>query len=334
MRPSPHALLPVPLLLFVGGCWQPRTVSEIRGRAMGTIYSIKFVLPEGQDHGLIQAKIQDEFDRFDEVFSTYDPKSEISRFNAHASEQPFVASAEFAGVVARALDLAKKTGGSFDPTIAPMYRLYGLGPGGTSKSKVPTPDEIKAMRAFCGFEKLTVSGRELTKRHPQLELDLNAIAKGTGVDSVTAVLDGLDCTSYMVEVGGEVRCRGRKPTGDAWRLGIADPARPTGLIDRVDLVDQAMATSGSTLQFKEFGKTKVHHILDRRTGTNAENKLLSVTVIAQTCELADALATALMVLGPEAGSNTLRAFGGDVKVLYLLAGEDGIEKRSYRWNWK
>ena len=159
------------------------------------------------------------------------------------------------------------------------------------------------------------------------------MAKGTGVDLVAGLLDGLGITSYMVEIGGEVRCRGRKPNGAVWHLGVAQPGGvPAALAEEVDLLDRAMATSGSYLQYRDIEGDRVHHILDPRTGRRPKTTVVSVTVNAATCELADGLATALMVLGPDAGEKLLATLGtDDLKVLFLLAGEKGLERRVHRW---
>ena len=132
------------------------------------------------------------------MFSTYDPKSEISRFNQHRSNEPFVASQEFAAVVRRALDLAKRTGGAFDPTIGPLSRLYGFGPDGKTPKVEPTADALAEARKHTGWQRLDFAPPgDLRKQIPTLELDLNAIAKGAGVDVVA------DIEAAMPEEPGE-----------------------------------------------------------------------------------------------------------------------------------
>ena len=310
LRRVPY-LFSIALLLLGGGCQQPRAPFLFRGGAMGTSYSIKVSLPEGADPNVVRRVVQQELTRFDTVFSTYVEESEISRFNRHASEEPFAATEEFGTLVRHALELAEKTDGAFDPTIGPLLRLYGFGPGARTPEQEPDAAAIAAVQQRTGWQRLKVrTDGTLQKTHPDLELDLNALAKGTGVDRVSAVLDDLGCRSYMVEIGGEVRCRGIKPDGTRWTLGIADPRRPgqPEFIDKVELVDRAMATSGSYVQYREFDGSPVHHILAPRTGRNPEGEVVSVTVIADTCELADGLATALMVLGPDGAGRVLRRF--------------------------
>ena len=206
---------------------------------MGTSYTIKYV-PVETDL-TIAGGVMGALERFEHLFSTYDPKSEITRFNEHVSTEPFEASPEFAALVRRALALAERTGGAFDPTLGTLLRLYGFGPGGETPNAEPSPDDLAIAQASTGWTRLLVSEHgNLTKVVPALELDLNAFAKGAGVDVVAKVLDDIGITSYMVEIGGEVRCKGHKPDGAVWRLGVAHPRGvPADLADEVDLLDRA-----------------------------------------------------------------------------------------------
>lgn len=327
----------VVLLAAIGCCTPSRpadsasTITAFRGGTMGTSFSIKVVLPPGVERDQTKAKIDQTLIDFDLLFSTYNKNSEISRFNAHRGDQPFVATEPFAALVGRAMTLAERTGGAFDPTMGPLLRLYGRGPGAEKVDTPPSDEALAKVRKTIGWQLLQVSGLNLSKQSDTLELDLNAIAKGAGVDAVARTLDGLGSLSYMVEIGGEVRCKGTKPGDVQWRLGISQPGG-TGFADRVALLDAGMATSGTYLQFKQLGGTKVHHIVDPRTGRNPDNKVVSVTVIAPTCELADALATALLVLGPDAGGKILEMpeFKA-VKALFLVNGDTGIEPHKVRW---
>ncbi|MCA8956516.1 MAG: gamma-glutamyltransferase [Planctomycetes bacterium] len=158
-------------------------------------------------------------------------------------------------------------------------------------------------------------------------------AKGAGVDRVAGVLDQLGVRSYMVEIGGEVRCRGRKPDGSAWVLGVADPKHPgePEIVDRVEVLDQAMATSGDYLQFRDIAGVRVPHIVDPRTGRAPRHHVVSATVLAPNCELADALATALMVLDPAHGQRVLEGYGSAVHALVLVSDGKQFTRHLYRW---
>lgn len=325
----------VPVLCLAGCRPAQPDVTHLRGQAMGTSYSIKYVPRNVRDS--VGQRIEAELAAFNRVFSTYDPESEISRFNRHASTDPFAVSAGFLAVVQRALQLAASSSGACDPTVGPVLRLYGFGPGAKPPAVPPSAVALRSALDRCGWARLEVRGDSLVKQIPELELDLNSVAKGTGVDVVAGVLDGFGILSYMVEIGGEVRCRGRKPDGRLWRLGVAKPEAPHAPVDfaaKVDLKDQAMATSGSYLQYRRIDAAKIHHIIDPRTGENPDVSVVSVTVVAPTCERADGLATALMVLGPKAGDAMLGRLPDreELRVLYQLldAGGDVVEHR-YRW---
>lgn len=327
--------------LVLGSCEQVREPEVLRGLAMGTTYEVKFVLPDQvSNRGFVETRIREELARFDAVFSTYDSESEISRFNRHDTGEAFSASEEFRDLAGRALELAQKTDGAFDPTLGPVLRLYGFGPGADEHPDRPSDALIDEARERTGWRKIRVTPEgSMFKADGGVELDLNAIAKGAGVDRISSALDALGCGSYMVEIGGEVRCRGIKPDGGDWTIGVRGPVdlepRRQGLfIARVPLRDRAMATSGSYYQYRQLGEGRVHHILDPRSGRNAATEVDSVTVVAETCELADGLATALMVLGPKEGERVLARFADDdVRVLFHLRGSRTGAGRTVEHRW-
>jgi len=304
----------------------------VRGVTMGTTYSVKYVGPASR--GAVAAAIEDELAAVNAVFSTYDPDSEISRFNAHESLEPFAASAPFAALVREALLLAEQTEGAFDPTVMPLVELYGFGPG--ADRHVPAGDEIKAALARVGHDKIEVDADGcVVKSVARVTIDLSAMAKGLGVDRVSERIRKLGATGSMVEIGGEVRCHGHKADGRPWRIGIERPNVATGEldVDPIEPGEDGLATSGDyRIAFEQDG-ARVHHIIDPRTGHNAETPVFSVSVRASTCARADALATALMVLGPDGSEEVFRRVGDPaLRVRFLIHGEDGaVETRGVRW---
>ena len=323
--------------ILLGSCEEAREPEVLRGVAMGTTYEIKFMPSDtAQPEGVVGARITDELARFDAVFSTYDSDSEISRFNRHGVDGSFAASVEFCDVVIRALDVAEKTGGAFDPTVGPLLELYGFGPGADEDPDLPTEQMIREAKQRIGWRKIRVNASgSLLRVEQDVELDLNAIAKGTGVDRISGLLDSLGCESYMVEIGGEVRCRGLKPDGSDWTIGIRGSSEQGGFLARVPLRNRAMATSGSHFQFRDTDVGRVHHIIDPRSGSNFQSRVDSVTVVADTCELADALATALMVLGPQESEGVLARFAADdVRVLFSMSGPGAPRTVGHRWDFR
>ncbi|MHC4515133.1 MAG: FAD:protein FMN transferase [Planctomycetota bacterium] len=332
-----YALILLPALLVVPSCGGARP-THLAGKAMGTFFTVDYGGDAEPDR--VMAKVRTTLNEWGALFSTYRKDSEISRFNAHNSTELFAASPEFSLMVFEALELAAKTGGAFDPTIVPLLRLYGFGPGVSKPTRPPDDDAIQAAMAKCGYQKLSrLAGKGLTKQVPDLELDLNAIAKGAGVDRVATVLaTELGLEHFMVNIGGEVYCKGNHPEGRPWRLGVetpkSDPVRgQIQLAETVELRDEAMATSGSYRQFHSFEGQEVHHILDPRTGRNAKTNVVSVSVVASSCSTADGLATALMVVGPDACEEILARYPGmNIRVLFLLRGEGGkLEQKGFRW---
>ena len=303
---------------------------ELRGPTMGTSYTIKVV--GGEQEGLRDG-VDVTLARANALFSTYDPDSEISRFNAHRSTQPFEVSGEFAALALRALQLAEATGGAFDPTVSPLVDLYGFGP---TERRVPDDAEIEAARARVGYGKLDAFDEGvLRKASADLEIDFSAIAKGWAVDRVADLLVERGATGFMVEIGGEVRCRGTKTGGVPWAIGIEGPGgvEVAGVVEVVELRDVAMATSGGYRNFIASGGESIHHILDPRTGRNAPSGVVSVSVRAPTCAVADALATAFMVVGPDEAERVLERLGDPrIGCLFLLADDSGdVRRRGVRW---
>ena len=300
----------------------------IRGATMGTTYVVKFV-GEG-DRDWLQGEIENTLEHVNKLFSTYDPESEISRFNAHESTEPFACSEEFLGLVRASVAMAIATEGAFDPTVFPVVDLYGFGPSGERRE--PSPEELTEALKSVGHDKLTLGELSITKTHPDVQLDLSAMAKGYGVDCVASTLRRAGVDSFMVEIGGEVRCAGVKESGQPWQIGIEGPGE-TRLADTVSLLDAALATSGSYRNYLETGDGAIHHIVDRRTGRNPNNGVVSASVLAPNCALADALATAFMVLGPERAEEVFQRIGRPgVAALFLVEREGGgVQSVGVRW---
>jgi thiamine biosynthesis lipoprotein len=310
-----------------GGASSGGAVQKYQGRTMGTMYHVALVAP---DHGepelsSLQEVIRNALDDVVRMASIYDPESEISRFNAHASPSPFTVSRELAHMVEAALHAARETGGAYDPTVLPLVRLFGF--GREERSVPPAPEAIEAVLASVGYQgvRMDPEGR-LIKSHPETELDLGGIAKGYAVDRVAEKLNAAGCRNWMVEVGGEVRASGCKPGGAPWRVGIETPLEGAPFGDRIhrsiSLENRAVATSGDYRNFKEREGVRWHHIIDPRTGENPANDLASVTVLSASCTRADALATALMVLGLHEGTALIERLPG-VEALFIRPLPDG-----------
>ncbi len=326
------AALAFSVAVLLAAC-SPRQVEyHLRGETMGTFYNVKFPTTKGPGYAdEVQSRIDELLKQVNARFSTYIDDSLICRFNANRSTEPFVCDAEFVRVLRESLRIARWTDGAYDPTILPLVRAYGFGPH--SEHHEPGAEELAAARAAVDWKQVEiVDDTHVRKLAPDIELDLSSIAKGAGVDRVGDLLDQLGLPDHMVEIGGEVVCGGEKEPGVSWRIGIVKPGGGSGepIQEEVELTDRALATSGDYRNFFESNGHRVHHVIDPRTGHSTDNGVVSVSVFAPTCTLADGLATALMVVGPDAAAGVLahpEVHG--VEVLYLLRGPDGgvVERR-------
>jgi FAD:protein FMN transferase len=302
-----------------------RDVVLLEGSTMGTTFSVKVVgeLDPAAQQALASA-VQAELAQVDEQMSTWRDDSELSRFNRHAATTPFAVSPQTRAVVVDAVRVFGVTDGAFDPTVGPLVRAWGFG-GGAAPDAPLTDEDVAALLTHVGLGKIHIDREEntLTKSDPGVELDLSAIAKGWGVDRVHRAVRMLGHTDAMVEIGGEVRVSGRNARGDRWRLGIERPDAARGTVHQVvQLDDDAVATSGDYRNYVERDGQRWSHTIDPRTGRPITHGLASVTVIADQCTTADAWATALNVLGPEAGPAVADAQG--LKALFLVRDGDGF----------
>jgi thiamine biosynthesis lipoprotein len=262
------------------------------------------VLPEASSPERV-AEIRDRvdatIDRVDRGMSTWREDAELARFNRHSDMDAFHFGPETRRVVAAALDLARETGGAFDPTVAPLVALWGFGT--QAADSPPSVTELEEARRRVGWQHLWFrEGGRLARRVPGVQLDLSAIAKGYAVDAIVAELARDRPIGALVEVGGEVRALGAKPGGVPWRVGIDDPGAPGSRLSAVVLLTGgALATSGDYRNVRVIEGKRRTHVVDPRSGLPVEQKIASASVIAPTCMEADAVATALMVLGPEEG---------------------------------
>jgi thiamine biosynthesis lipoprotein len=312
---------------------EPRGEWAFEGRAMGTVFSVKVVPPadadltEAEVASAVGAAITD----VDHRMSTYRGDSELSRFNRHGAE-PFAASPELVEVMAEAQRVSALSGGAFDITVGPLVDVWGFGP--TPVAAPPGEDEISRLLAATGFGRLEVDTAtgSLRKADAALRCDLSAIAKGYAVDRAAEALAGLGATGYMVEIGGEVRAAGRTGDGAVWRIGIERPQLERGGVwGVVELTDTALATSGDYRNYYERDGVRISHTIDPRTGRPITHALASVTVVHPSCMTADALATALNVLGPEAGPDLAAREG--IAALFLVREPGGafVERASPAW---
>ena len=290
--------------VMLASCGGERETLELRGRTMGTSYSIRIV--DAADASAVsleslRQRVATRLEDLEDVFSTYRPESEVSRFNARPGQGWFGVSRDFLEVLDQAMTVSQLTGGAFDATVGPLVDLWGFGAGDAS-GRIPDPEVLDRLLSATGFEYLQwrESPPAVRRTQPGVQLDFSAIAKGYAVDRIWELLSEAGLAAYLVEVGGEVRTRGRRADGRGWSVGVENPDG-SGVAEAVPLRDAAIATSGDYRNFFEHEGRRYSHILDPRTGWPVSHELTAVSVISTTAVMADALATALLVLGPQAG---------------------------------
>lgn len=290
--------------LMLGSCGGEPDTIELRGQTMGTSYSVRIVAPADAPAvslELLPQRVAARLEDLENVFSTYRPDSEVSRFNVHPGQEWFGISPEFLDVLEQAVTMSELTGGAFDATIGPLVELWGFG-AGDAPGRIPDSEVLDRLLSDAGFEylRLRESPPAVRRTRPGVQLDLSAIAKGYAVDRIWELLSEAGLAAYLVDVGGEVRTRGRRADGRNWSIGVENP-EGTGVAEAVPLRDAAIATSGDYRNFFEYEGRRYSHVLDPRTGWPVSHELTAVSVISSTTVMADALATALLVLGPETG---------------------------------
>jgi len=265
---------------------------------MGTTYHISLANPALKlDLGHLQNIVDDELVMINQLMSTYIPDSELSRFNQAPINEWFQLSKETFTVLKYSLSVAEKTQGQFDITVGPLTNLWGFGP--LERAEFPSDKKIKEVMGLIGWESIVLdeTNFQVKKTQPVL-IDLSAVAKGYGVDHIANTLDQYDIANYLVEIGGEIRAKGVNSSGKPWRIGIETPTlHQTGAQKIIQLKNKAIATSGDYRNFFEKEGVRYSHTIDPNTGKPVVHNIASLTVITEKAMNADALATALMVLG-------------------------------------
>lgn len=268
---------------------------RLAGRSMGTHWSLNIA---GKiDPAAVTALVQAELDAVVAEMSQWEPASELSRFNSAEANCWRRLSPGFVEVLSQGLYIAQRTQGAFDPTLGAVVDLWGFGPV-TPTCLPPPADKLAEARAASGWKKLALDTSSRLARQPGgLKLDLSGIAKGHAADRAARRLEDEGHVSFLMEVGGELVARGLKPDGQPWWVDLEQPPQADLPPIRIGLVHMAVATSGNYRRYHDLGA----HTLDPRTAAPLRDAPASVTVLHETCMSADALATALTVLGVEAG---------------------------------
>lgn len=303
-------------------------IASLGGHTMGTRWSVKLVAPRRRDLHSLHAGIQAELDRVVAQMSTWEPQSDLSRYNRAEAGSWHRLPDDFFSVLSCAHDIARRSGGAFDPTIGPLVALWGFG-ANAGRPRVPDGDELDAAAQRCGWQRLQLHADTQQALQPgALQIDLSAIAKGFGVDLVSRWLQRNDVQAALVEVGGELHGYGEKPDGQPWRVLVESAPDEDAAADfppRVlALRDLAVATSGDRWHHHEIDGRRYSHTLDPRSQAPVTAAAAAVTVIHTETMLADAWATALTVMGAAEGIPFANAHG--LAARFVSRAANGVEE--------
>ena len=289
------------------------------GKVFGTYYNIRYEASSDL-HDSIQAALQ----AFDNSLSMFNPRSTLSAVNANRDT---TTDTYLEAMWTEAQAVYELSGGAFDITVAPLVKAFGFGRKSDQLSAI-SPQTIDSIRQFVGFDKVQLIDHRIVKSDPRVQIDGGAVAKGQACDVIAAVLHSHGAENYLVDIGGEVVCKGVNDKGEPWHIGITKPnlnneGAQDGLQEILALRDGSMATSGNYRNYYYDGATRRSHTIDPRTGYPVQHSLLSATVVSSSCMRADALATACMVIG-EKEALDLIARAQDAACYLIVAEGDSL----------
>ncbi len=312
-------------LIVLVGCQKSPEQVYLNGPTMGTSYNIKYISQDGQPTPeVIHKEIDHLLKLVNSQMSTYIDDSELSQFNQSSELTPFAVSQNTAVVIKEAIRLNQLTLGALDVTVGPLVNLWGFGPE-SRPEKTPTDTELDERRQIIGIEHLEIVDNNVRKDIPDLYVDLSPIAKGFGVDVVANYLEQLNIADYMVEIGGEMRVKGKNKENNFWRIAIEKPSDNERAIQKIiEPGENAVATSGDYRIYFEQDGRRYSHVINPITGKPIDNKVVSVTVLDKSSMTADGLATGLMVLGEKKGMEVANKH--NIPVFMIVKTPDGFRE--------
>ncbi len=305
-------------LVFAVACTQqePQLV-RFSGEAQGTYYAVSYYDENATNY---QPQVDSLLDAFNLVTSLWEPNSEICAVNEN---KEMSVGTIFQDIFEKAVGISELTDGAFDFTIGPLVKAYGFW---NKQREAITDAKIAEYLQYVNYKNVQLTDGKIVKTHPEIKMDFNAIAKGYAVDLLGKFLADRGVETYLVDMGGEVLAKGLKPNGKKWRIGIEEPAE-TANSDRkvesvLELENGAIASSGTYRKYYEKDGKRYSHTIDPKTGKPVEHTLLSVTVRDTAVWRADAIATAMMVLGVEKSLQLLEKLPG-TEAYFISAGDNG-----------
>ena len=293
---------------------------------MGTTYLVK-IITSGNDYEMesIEKSIDSLLIQLNKQMSTWDPESEISQFNNWNSQVPFAVSDDFLNVVKKSITISEDTGGLFDPTVFDLMSLWGFGPN--PRSVFPDIEDVHRVLEHTGIRQFDITDSVLVKNNKLCKLDLNAIAKGYGVDKIFNLLNQKGFSNIFVEIGGEVKCSGKNIKNKSWSIGIEDPSADGNYQKKISSIisvaNGAIATSGNYRNIVDLDGEILGHTINPQTGFPIQTDVLSVSVLSNSCMESDAWATALMAMNHQTGFAIVESQSNIDAVWILIDNYDG-----------
>ena len=313
-------IIAIPILYFLVVDKKDVQTSKVKyihneGFTQGTTYSVTYQQPEAID---LQKKIEIRLHEFDMSLSTYIPNSIISRINSN--DTTVKTDMLFETMFNAAQEVSRHTNGALDITVGPLVKAWGFAFGNKDHSKLPN---VLDFLPYVGYQKVRIKDHKLIKDDLRILIDANSIAQGYSTDIIANLLKDNGCKNYMIEIGGEIACKGMNPKGKKWSIGIDKAIDDStnasdGLQTIISITDCAVTTAGGYRKFYVKNGKKYSHIIDPRTGYPVNNNLLSVTVVALTAIMADAYDTPFMVLGVDSCLKVCKSIPGmDCYLIYV-----------------
>ena len=324
--PSLKLLSSILLLSLLSACGDQSNSQtfQLSGHTMGTTYNITVVGKNTLEPTLIAIILEN----IENTMSSYRTDSELMQFNGAPINTWINTSQPLYEILQLSNELSQLSNGAFDITVAPLVNLWGFGPDKSNFGSPPSEEDINATIQNVGYQNLVFAEDGMTVlKIKMINLDLSAIAKGYAVDEISALLENNNILDYLVEIGGEISSKGRNAQGEPWRIAIEKPDR-SGIIQNsirtIEISGQSVASSGGYRNYYEVNGIYYSHTIDPRNGKPVNHGLASVTVLADSAALADALATAFNVMGVEQA--TLIANDNNIPAYFLSKTADGYSE--------
>ena len=322
-------LLPWVLMSFIlASCTPVDPLKHFTGPAQGSTYNISYWTDADVSAADLQQQVTAELERIDRVMSNYRPDSVIEQFNSNQSNEPQQVGAELVALVEDARQVTQASQGCYDLTVKPLFELWGFK---ADKFNQPTAEQVAATMQLVGMDKISTSTDTMAKANPAARVDVSSIAQGYTVRQLALILEKAGVHNYLVEVGGELQVRGKKPAGQPWKIAIEKPLpgdqRLQKIIEVLQDAPLAIMTSGTYRHYFDADGQRFSHVLDARQGAPVRHQTVSTTVLIENATFGDAWSTAFLCLGSEDGLKVADALG--LKVLFIdQEGEQLLEKSS------